>query len=289
LELQIEQERARYAAAERKAEEIRGQHAALLEKVRASEISLSTQLERATREHNLKIERLESEFDATSEELNLQRHRMEEDKERLKEEIAELTDLRELAEEIGRLRQEIESRKKNSQHELAKLDEEFETVAYEKAKRIKEIKREHELELAQLQTQHKKDVLQENRQAAEELLARLNLVAVAKEEWERIQKTGEEAKQRDEEELARIRVEAQNELRKEYNINTSEVTDVTDLFYRHQAASREVDALRAQVDKLENEIKRMREHIEREPSRIAAAVEAAKVHVQNTIEQSGKR
>ena len=36
-------------------------------------------------------------------------------------------------------------------------------------------------------------------------------------------------------------------------------------------------------------IRRMREHIEQEPQRIAAAVEAAKTQVQNYIEQGGKR
>lgn len=289
LELQIEQERARHAQSARHADEVRAQHAALLEQVRASEESLSTELDRATREHNLKIERLEAEYAARAEQLGRERQQMEEEKEQLKQEIGELTEVRELAEDVGRLREEIESRKKNSEHELQQLDEQLETAAYEKTRRIKEVQREHELELAQLQTQHKKDVMKEDRQAAEEILTRLDLVAVTSEEWERLQKEAQSARQRDEEELARIREEAENALRKQFNITTGEVTDVTDLYYRHQAASRDVESLRAQVEKLDSEIKRMREHIEREPQRIAAAVEAAKVHVQNTIEQSGKR
>ena len=51
----------------------------------------------------------------------------------------------------------------------------------------------------------------------------------------------------------------------------------------------EVGTLREAAEKFESEIKRMREHIEKEPSRISAAVEAAKVHVSNNIEQGGKR
>ena len=74
-----------------------------------------------------------------------------------------------------------------------------------------------------------------------------------------------------------------------YNITSAESIDVTDLYYRHQAVTREAEALGQQLDKLDTEVRRMREHIEREPQRIAAAVEAAKVHVQNTIEQSGNR
>lgn len=289
LELEIERERASFAQATRHADEVRASHAALLEKVRTSEESLSTLLERATREHNLKVERLESDFAAKAEDLGHQLEKMEEQKAALQQEIAELTDLREMAEDVSRLREEIESRKKNSQHELAQLDEEFEAAAYEKTKRIKELKRQQELDLAQLETQHRKEVMQENRKAAEEILEKLNMVAVASDEWTRFQTSAQEARDRDEAELTRIRTEAQSELRKQYNITAPEVIDVTDLYYSHQAATREADALRAQVEKLESEIKRMREHIEREPQRIAAAVEAAKVPVQNVIEQSGKR
>jgi hypothetical protein len=289
LELAIERERASFAQAARQADEVRAGHAALLEKVRASQESLSTQLERTTREHNLKVERLETEYAAKAEELGRQLETMEEQKSALQQEIADLTDLRELAEEVGRIREEIESRKKNSQHELAQLDEDFDAAAYDKSKRIKDLKRQQELDLAQLETQHKKDVMQENRKAAEEILGKLNMVAVPSDQWQRLQAAEQEDRERDAQELARIRAEAQSEIRKQLNITTSEVTDVTDLYYRHQAATREAEALRAQVEKLETEIRRMREHIEREPQRIAAAVEAAKVPVQNVIEQGGKR
>jgi len=93
----------------------------------------------------------------------------------------------------------------------------------------------------------------------------------------------------EEQQLLEIREQAFDEIRKRYNITRDGAIDVTDLHYRHQAASNEVESLRSQVDKLDVEIKRMRQHIEHEPERIATAIEGAKVHVQNTIEQSGQR
>jgi predicted nucleic acid-binding Zn-ribbon protein len=73
------------------------------------------------------------------------------------------------------------------------------------------------------------------------------------------------------------------------NPGQNRAESIDDLFYGHQAVSREREALQHQVEKLKGEIQRMRQHIEQEPQRIATAVEAAKVHVQNTIEQSGQR
>ena len=94
---------------------------------------------------------------------------------------------------------------------------------------------------------------------------------------------------RSEQEEAEIRAEAREAFRREYNITQTETVDVTELFYREQAARTEVERLRAQVDKLDAEIRRMREHIEQEPQRIATAVEAARTQVQNYIEQGSKR
>lgn len=58
LELQIEQEKTRAIEAEGRAEEVRQAHASLIERVAEAGQSLSTQLERAVREHNLKVEQL---------------------------------------------------------------------------------------------------------------------------------------------------------------------------------------------------------------------------------------
>ena len=89
--------------------------------------------------------------------------------------------------------------------------------------------------------------------------------------------------------LAQIREDARDEFRREFNITRADTVDVTELFYREQASRSEVERLRMQIDKLDAEIRRMREHIEQEPQRIATAVEAAKTQVQNYIEQGGKR
>lgn len=289
LELQIEQEKARLAEAESRAEAVRAEHAALFDQVCTAEESLSMKLERAKREHNLRMEQLQDKYDAQKEQQRNDIERQEQRKAQLMEDIAALTDIHESAEEVGRLRSEIESRKKTNQQKLQQLDEQFESSEYEKTKRIKELQRQQDLELTQLEAAHKKQLLQENRKAADAILASLGMVAIESERWESLQQQEQAAQQLEESRIAAVRQEAQEELKKEYNITNSKVIDVTDLFYRHQAVSREQEALCRQVEKLEDEIQRMRQHIEQEPQRIAASVEAAKVHVQNTIEQSGQR
>ena len=106
------------------------------------------------------------------------------------------------------------------------------------------------------------------------------------------QRAGQQMAERyiiEEDDVAQIREDARDELRREFNITRRESVDVTELSYREQAAQSEVERLRTQVDKLDAEIRRMRGHIEQEPQRIASAVEAAKTQVQNYIEQGGKR
>jgi len=90
-------------------------------------------------------------------------------------------------------------------------------------------------------------------------------------------------------EIQRIYAKLATSFAGEFNITRDESIDVTELFYREQATRTEAERLRTQLDKLDAEIRRMQQHIEREPDRIAAAVEAAKTPVQNYIEQSGKR
>lgn len=65
--------------------------------------------------------------------------------------------------------------------------------------------------------------------------------------------------------------------------------DVTDLFYREEALQEDNQALQKHVQKLEVEIARMRTHIESESSRVAAAIEAARTNIQNSIEPGVKR
>jgi hypothetical protein len=124
---------------------------------------------------------------------------------------------------------------------------------------------------------------------AESILESLDMVAVGKEQWHQVQQELQDARDRTEDEAARIREDARAEFRREFNITRPDVVDVTELFYHQQAARSEVERLRKEVDKLDAEIRRMREHIEQEPQRIASAVEAAKTQVQNYIEQGSKR
>lgn len=289
LQQQIEQEKTRQAEAETRAEKVRAEHAKLVEQVHVAEETLSIQLERATREHNLKIEQLESAYTDKADQLKTQRAEMEQQRDALRTEISELTELSELATEIGSLRENIEIRRNASQQELQQLDEEFASAEFERTKKVNQIKRQQELDITELETQHKKNILQSNRQAAETILANLGIVPVPNDQWEQLQKLGEEREQHGEQQLAEIRERAKQEVLKSYNITTSDTIDVTDLYYRHQAITREAESLGHQVEKLDTEVRRMREHIEKEPQRIATAVEAAKVQVQNTIEQGSNR
>ena len=289
LELQIQQKKARCGEAESQASRVRESFAHVVERVNEANESLSTQLERATREHNLKVEQLESTFAERQEELLSQLQELEQQRDTFRDEINALTDLQEEAQEIGRLREEVERRKKESRNEHARTEEQVAAAEFEKAKTISEAKRAQELELAQLDAQHQKDVLQRNREAAESILKSLDMIAVRKEQWERMGQDLHASRDRTEDEAALIREDAREEFRREFNITRPDSVDVTELFYREQAARSEVERLRTQVDKLDAEIHRMREHIEQEPQRISSAVEAAKTPVQNYIEQGGKR
>jgi hypothetical protein len=289
LELQIEQEKTRAAEAESRANDVRQAHARVIERVAEASESLSAQLERATREHNVKVERLTAAFAVKQEELSRQSHELEQKRDALREEISMLTGLRGDALEIGRLREEIDRRKKEMQREHAETEEQVAAAEFERTKRIREAQRKQELELARLESQHQKDVLLRNRQAAESILEALEMIAVDKNEWQRLNQRLENEQKRSDDELQQVRAAAREEFRREFNITRSEPIDVTDLYYREHAARSEAERHRGQLEKLDVEIRRMRQHIEQEPQRIAAAVEAAKTQVQNFIEQSGKR
>lgn len=251
--------------------------------------SLSTQLERATREHNLKVERLTAAFAAKEEEGSRHLQELQREKDSLQEEISTLTDIRGNAREIGQMREEIERRKKETRREHAETEEQVAAAEFEKTKRIRDAQRQQELELAKLNAQHQKDMLLQNQQAAEAILNSLEMIAVDKDEWERMNQRFQIERERTEDELQQLRAETREEFRREFNITRNGAVDVTDLFYREQAAKAEAERLRGQLEKLDGEIRRMREHIEQEPQRIAATVEAAKTQVQNYIEQGGKR
>ncbi|MCH8042184.1 MAG: hypothetical protein IID44_00565 [Planctomycetes bacterium] len=289
LELQIQQEKTRSAQEESRADQVRESFADVARRVDQASESLSIQFERATREHNLKVEQLESTFSARQEELSEQLSELEQQRDTLRDEINILADLHEEAQEVGRLREEVERRKKESRGEHAQTEEQVAAAEFEKTKKIGEAKRSQELELAQLDAQHQTDVLQRNRQAAESILESLEMIAVEKEHWQRMHEETQAARDRTEQEAAQIREASRDEFRREFNITRTETVDVTDLFYREQAARSEVERLGTQLDKLDAEICRMRQHIEQEPQRISSAIEAAKTQVHNYIEQGPKR
>jgi hypothetical protein len=214
---------------------------------------------------------------------------LEQTRDALRDEISTLTDLRGEALEIGHVREEIERRKKETGREHADVEEQVATAEFEKTKRIRDAERKLELELARLEAQHQKDVLLRNRQAAEAILTAIDMIAVEKKEWDQLNQGLLAEQARSDGEVRKIRAVAQDEFRREFNITRADSIDVTDLFYREQAARSETERLRAQLEKLDAEIRRTHQHIEREPERIAAAIEAAKTPVQNYIEQSGKR
>lgn len=289
LELQLELQRTQQAEAKSQADRVREEHARLVEQVDGATESLSVRLMRTTREYNLKLEKLETDYRMRMEQLSQEHADLDAQRSGLLEAIHELADVKEAAEEVGQLRETIESQRHSSQQELEQLEERAAALEFERTKKINETKRAQELAIMELESQHNKSVLQLNRQAADKILSQLDMQAVANDQWERMQQQFEQQTSIDDQQRTDLRERAREELRKEYNITMPEVIDVTRLFYREQNLADEVASLRGQVEKLEIEIRRMREHIEKEPQRIAAAVEAAKSNVQNYIEQGPKR
>ncbi|MEQ8788224.1 MAG: hypothetical protein RIC55_18085 [Pirellulaceae bacterium] len=289
LELEIEQEKRKQVEAAEHADQARREFAELYERVQEAQESLSVQLETAAREHNVKMETLEADYAARKAALEEQVARLGEEKSSLQETISELTELSESAEEVRQLREEVESRKTTLQRELEQLDETFETAEFEKKKKINQIRRDQELAIAELESEHKKHVLQRNTKAADDILHSVGRMAVDKHDWERLQQQIQEKHAVDEAALDAVRKQCEAEFKRAYNITSAEVFDVTELFYRQKSLAQEATTMRGQIEKLEAEIVRMRQHIEQEPQRIARAVEAAKVHIQNNFEQAGKR
>lgn len=289
LELEIEREKARQAEAISHADRLRHEHAQLVEQVKQAQESLSDQLEKATREHNVKIESLESAYANRKAELDAERSFLEQQKSALLETIAELTELSDSAKEVASLRDEIESRKASQQRELDQLDEAFEAAQFEKNKSINQLKRDQEIELSELEASHRKQVSSGNMETALKTIGESDMVAVAKSDWEALRTQVNEKKALEESALAAVRKSTEEDLKRSYNITTADVFDVTELYYREKALTHEAGSTRQQLEKLESEITRMRHHIELEPERIARAVEAAKVQVQNTIEPARNR
>jgi hypothetical protein len=289
LELEIETEKRRHAEAEEQASEVRQQHAELLQRVQSSQEALSLQLERATRQHNVKIEALELEFTARREQLTHECDELTQSRDVVSETIRQLTEIATGADDIAVLRDELDARKTNYERELEELAEAFEAAQFEKQKSINQTRRDQEVELAEIEAQHRKLISEENLKTARSILKEFAMVPLYELELESLRTRAEQHQEKDEQSMAAIRDAARAELKISYNITMTETLDVTELFYREKSIAKEIVTVSSRMQDLETEISRMRLHIELEPDRIAKAVAAARVQVQNNIESAGKR
>lgn len=289
LELEIERERAGHAQATQLADERRARYAQVIEQVAHSQEKLSVALDRATREHNVKTQIMQAEHQAQREALEAEMENLQIQRQALVEEIDRLADLNSAAADVESLRSLIEERKMASVREQKQLDEEIESVNFEKAKELKRIHREQDLELAELQSQHRKVLLDANLETLDAMLKTLGFAKIKPQELEQLQGQAKEYVALRDEEARQIREEAIAQFRQQFNLGSGDPIDVTDLFYREKALQEDNASLQKQVQKLEAEVARMRTHIESESSRVAAAIEAARTNIQNNIEPGVKR
>ena len=80
-----------------------------------------------------------------------------------------------------------ERRKKESRNEHAQMEELVAAAEFEKTKRVRDVRQAQELEVAKLEADHQKNVLQQNRQAAESILESLDMISVDNAQWDRMQ------------------------------------------------------------------------------------------------------
>lgn len=289
LQLEIEREKTRQLEAERNADGVRQEHVQIIQQVASSQEKLSAQLDRATREHNVHLQIMATEFQERQGQLQNEIQQSIERRDGLLQEISKLAELQTSVDNLDQLRKQIEDRRAASQRELLQLDEEIEQAHFEKTKQLNQIRRDQELAIAELDAQHRKQILQANLKSVDQILTSVQMVRVNREEWESLQRQVTENRQRSEQDLQELLERTRQEVRRSYNITSAEPFDVTDLFYRQRALQEDNESYRRHSAKLEQEIQRMREHIEKESSRIAAAIEAARVNIQNTIEPGVKR
>ncbi|QDT02908.1 hypothetical protein K227x_12870 [Rubripirellula lacrimiformis] len=289
FELEIEREKAEWAKANKFADERRQQYAKVIGQVSESQEKLSVQLDRATREHNVKLQMMQAEHEARRDELQAELEELTQQRDALIEEIGKLADLNSAAEDVDRLRTEIEESRIAAARQQKQLDDDIEVAAFEKEKELKRIRREQDLELAELDASHRKQMLDANIEALDAMLKNLGLAKVDPAELESLHQQAAEHRALAEQEVQSIRRAAVDEFKQQFNVNASEPMDVTDLFYREKALQEDNQANLKQIQKLEAEIARMRTHIESESSRVAQAIEAARTNIQNNIEPGVKR
>lgn len=275
LELDIESERAKYAESAKRADEIRSQYTQKIQQVADAQEKLSIQLERATREHTVKLQLMESEYEGKSAQLQGEIEELESRRDQLVDEISSLAELQASAADVSNLRAELATRHETAQKNLKALDEEIEAAAFDKKKELMRIQREQELELAELKADHQKMLLATTNETVDKLLNDLGETRINPDELAKLNAKATQTAEQSEKEIEAIRHAATEEFRKQFNITDSrEAIDVTELFYQQKSLAEENKGLETQVEKLEAEIGRMRTHIERESERVAKAIEA---------------
>ncbi len=289
LELEIEREKAELAKAQYLADERREQYARVISQVAQSQEKLSVQLDRATREHNVKLQIMQNEHAMRSEALQAELEGLTQRRDALIEEIGKLADLNSAAEDVDRLRSEIEEKRIAAERDQKQLDESIETASFEKDKELKRVHREQELALAELDAAHRKQLLEAKTEALDAMLKNLGFAKINPVELSQLRTQATEHRELTEQEVQAIRQVAVAEFKRQFNLNATEPLDVTDLFYRERALQEDSKAYQQQIQKLETEIARMRTHIESESTRVAKAIEAARTNIQNNIESGVKR
>jgi len=291
LELEVEKEKTSHAEALKQVDEVRQRHAEVIHRVAESQEKLSIQLERATREHNVKLQMIDAERQGKSQQMREEIDALGEQRDTLADEISVLAELQVSAEEIARLREELADRQESAKKELKRLDEEIESATFEKQKELTRIRREHDLNIAELNAAHQKLMLDANISTADNLLTEIGFTRTAPDELASLRQQAKEQQQRSEQEIVEIQRNAIESFRRQFNIlaNEEQPIDVTELFYAQKSLQEENVSLEKQVEKFDAEIQRMRTHIEQESSRVATAIEAARTNIQNNIEPGVKR
>ena len=289
LELEIEHEKVELAKSQQLADQRREQYARVISQVAQSQEKLSVQLDRATREHNVKLQIMQSEYAARNQALQAELEELTARRDALIEEIGKLADLNSAAEDVDRLRLEIEEKRVAAERDHKQLDESLEAATFEKEKELKRVRREQELALAELDAAHRKQLLDAKTETLDAMLKSLGFAKINPLELSQLKAQAAEHRQLTEQEVQATREAAVAEFKRQFNLNLTDPLDVTDLFYRERALQEDNAAYQQQIQKLDAEIARMRTHIESESTRVAKAIEAARTNIQNNIESGVKR
>lgn len=260
----------------------------MIAQVSQSQEKLSIQLERATREHAVKMQLMQSEYETLKQQLNDEINELTTQRTTLRDEITQLSELQGLAEEISGIRQDLEQQREGLEREQKQLQQQVEAANFEKQRELTARQREQEVELAELAAKHRKAVLELNKGALKELLETVGMEQIDPSELESLRARAEEQQTRTENEVQEIREEAIEQLKRKFSISSSEPLNVTELFYTSRSLQEECAQQEKQIEKLESEIARMRAHVESESARVAKAIEAARPNIENKIESGAK-